>query len=59
MTFMANLIQIFDHPDENHEKHEMLLKWASEKSFFTFEVIPRVSILFYVDLDQSRRSKVG
>ena len=48
MTFMANLIQIFGHPDGNEQKkHSILLKWASEKSFFTFEVIPRVSSLFY------------
>ena len=25
------------------KKHEMMSKWASEKSFFTFEVIPGVS----------------
>ena len=46
MTFMANLIQIFNHPDGNREKHKIVLKLASEKTFLTFAAIPRVSFSF-------------
>ena len=39
------------------KKHEIVSKWASEKSLSTFEVTPRGSFQFYVDLDLSRRPK--
>ena len=39
------------------EKQEIVLKWASEKSFSTFEATPSISFQFYVDLDWSRGAK--
>ena len=46
MTFMANSIQSFEHPDGNQEKHEIVSKLASEQICLTSEVIPRVSFSF-------------